>query len=289
MESAEFPDLNGQKLNDQRFHMLEDIAKELSGDVVFPTCFDVAMHIRKALQDTEQPLEKIIAKISLEPLIGAKLMQLANSVAFNPKAIEVHDLKGAISRLGMEVVRGTAMAITMSQMLRSRDSSNFADISQLLWRHSLLAASAAWVIAKRMTRLNPDEAMLAGMVHDLGAFYMLYRATQYEELRSRPQTLKYLIAQWHESIGVSLLGALEMPEDIVEAVRDHDVLRPAPSTPKNLRDVVYLANMLAGGLFEWIHLDIDQETTRQFDPGEAYLALKPEIQEHALQMRAVFG
>lgn len=52
--------------------------------------------------------------------------------------------------------------------------------------------------------------MFAGLVHDMGAFYMLYRAVQYEDLRQRPETVKYLIAQWHESLGVSLLGALEV-------------------------------------------------------------------------------
>ena len=60
-----------------------------------------------------------------------------------------------------------------------------------------------------------SRSVLAGLVHDLGAFYMLYRSAQYEELRLRPDTVKYLILQWHESIGVSLLDALGVPEEIV--------------------------------------------------------------------------
>ena len=65
-------------------------------------------------------------------------------------------------------------------------------------------------------RINPDQAFLAGLVHDLGAFYMLYRAAQYEELRMRPDTVKYLMLQWHEGIGVSLLNALGLPEEIIK-------------------------------------------------------------------------
>ena len=282
-------DLSGDDLKAQRFKMLEDIAAELSGEVVFPTCFDVAMRIRKALQDPDIPLARVAAQISMEPLIDAKLLRLANSVVYNPSGVEVKDLTGAIKRLGLNVVRNTAMAITMSQMLRSRDMANFDDIAKRLWGHTLQVASAGSVIARRLTRINPDEALLAGLVHDLGAFYMLYRATQYRELRERPETLKYLITQWHESIGLSVLASLGMPEDIIEATRDHDVLRLPPESPKNLKDVVYISNLMAGGLFEWAHQEIDREEIKRCMPGESYSGLKAEIQAHTAEMLAVFG
>lgn len=284
------PDIGGEQLNERRFQMLEDIAHELSGEsVVFPVCFDLAMRIRRTLQDENVSTDKIVAQVSLEPLIGAKLMQLANSVAFNASGVEVRDMKAAINRLGLEMVRGVAMATTMNQMVRSRGLESFDEVAKHLWLHTLKTASACWVIAQKMNRrINPDEALFAGLVHDLGAFYMLYRASQYEELRARPDTLKYLIAQWHESIGVTLLGVLEMPEEIIEAVRDHDVLRPPPQ-PRALKDVVYMGNMLAGGLFEWIQLDIDQETAENYDPGESYRQLKDEIDAHLQEMLAIFG
>ena len=283
-------DINGAKLTERRFQMLEDIANELSGgQIVFPICFDLAVRIRRTLQDQNVSTDKIVAQISLEPLIGAKLLQLANSVAFNPAGVEVKELKAAISRLGLEMVRGVAMATTMNQMVRARGLESFAEVARHLWLHTMKTASACWVIAKQLNpRIPPDEALFAGLVHDLGAFYMLYRAGQYEELRARPETLKYLIAQWHESIGVSLLGVLEIPEEIIESVRDHDVLRDPPG-PRTLKDVVFMGNMLAGGLFEWIHLDIDQETVENYDPGEKYLALRTEIDLHLSEMLAIFG
>lgn len=288
MSTTKHPDLTGSALNAQRFQMLEDIAEELSGEVVFPTCFDLAVRIRKALRDTDQPLSRIAEQISLEPLIGSKLLSLANSAAFNPAGVVVKDLKTAISRLGLETVRSTAMTITMGQMLRSREMANFEEMAHWLWKHSILTASATYILTKRLTRFNPDEAMMAGLVHDLGAFYMLYRAAQYSELRARPDTVKFLITQWHESIGASVLASLDMSEDIIEAVRDHDVLRPAPPVPKTLNDVVYLGNMLAGGRFEWMHQDIDPDLIDKYALSETYTALKEEIQAHAAQMTSVF-
>jgi HD-like signal output (HDOD) protein len=251
-DSGKYQDITGDALNAQRFHMLEDIAGELAGEITFPTCFDAALRLRSVLQGNEHSLDEITRAVSIEPLVSARILQLANSAAFNTTGTNVKDLKTAISRLGTNAVRSAALSIVINQLLRAKGMSAYADLTRKLWEHSIGTAAAARVITKALTHLNPEEAMLAGMVHDLGAFYMLYRSTQYEELQERPETVHYLILQWHESIGVALLGALGMPEEIIDAVAEHDQPRPLPSPPKTFRDIIYTANMLAGGHFEWL-------------------------------------
>lgn len=282
-------DKTGNDLKAQRFQMLEDIASELGGEVVFPTYFDAILSLRKVLHDPSQSIGGIAAAISIEPLISAKLLRLANSVSFNPNGREVVDLKSAITRLGQNVVRTTAMAIVMTQLIRAKGMAAFSELTRSLWEHSIKSSAAARVIASKMTRLNPDEAMLAGLVHDLGAFYMLYRATQYDELRQRPDTVKYLIMQWHESIGVSLLNALGLPEEIVEATVDHDHLRPTPCPPRNLQDVIYIANMLAGGHFEWQMQDHPGNPDDINTLEEEYGGLQDDIHTLFVEMQRSFS
>ena len=267
----------GDDLKAQRFQMLEDIAKELSGEVVFPTYFDAVLRLRKVLQDPNETIGGIASAVSLEPLISAKLLHLANSVAFNPQGNQVVDLKSAVSRLGLNAVRSAALSIVMTQLLRAKGMASFADLTHKLWEHSIHTAAAARVLAREHTRFNADEAMLAGLIHDLGAFYMLYRATQYEELRERPDTVRYLIVQWHESIGISLLNALGLPEEIVNATEDHDRLRPAPETLRTLSDVIYVANMLSGGHFEWLMQDLGSTPDELDELSRRYGYLQPEI------------
>lgn len=267
----------GDDLKAQRFQMLEDIAKELSGEVVFPTYFDAVLRLRKVLQDPNETIGGIATAVSLEPLISAKLLHLANSVAFNPQGNQVVDLKSAVSRLGLNAVRSAALSIVMAQLLRAKGMASFADLTHKLWEHSIHTAAAARVLAREHTRFNADEAMLAGLIHDLGAFYMLYRATQYEELRERPDTVRYLIVQWHESIGISLLNALGLPEEIVNATEDHDRLRPAPERLRTLSDVIYVANMLSGGHFEWLMQDLGSTPDELDELSRRYGYLQPEI------------
>jgi len=282
-------DKKGEALKAQRFQMLEDIANELSGEVIFPTYFDAVLRLRKVLQDPNLNLAEIIKAISVEPLVSAKLLHLANSVAFNPAGHEVVDLKSAIIRLGLNTVQSTAIAIVMTQLLRAKGMAEFAELTHVLWEHSIRSAAAARIVAQSVPRLNPDEAMLSGLIHDLGAFYMLYRATQYDELRHRPDSVKYLIVQWHESIGVSLLNALGLPEEIVNATIDHDRIRLTPDPLRNLQDVIYIANMLAGGHFEWLMQDQPGAPENLATLEAKYGHLKPEIDALSQEMRAAFS
>jgi len=279
------PDKSGNELKAQRFQMLADIAKELSGEVVFPTYFDAVLRLRKVLNDPNQSVANIAQAVSTEPLISAKLLHLANSVAYNPEGKEIVDLKSAIVRLGLSVVHTAALSIVMTQLMRAKGMADFADTTHTLWEHSIQTSAAAHVLAREASRINKDEAMLAGLIHDLGAFYMLYRASQYEELRHRPDTIKYLIVQWHESIGVSLLNALGLPEEIVEATIDHDRLRSEPPTIRTLSDIVYVANMLSGGHIEWVMQDQPGMTDAITQLEQQYCHLRPAIDALAAELR----
>ena len=282
----------GEALKAQRFQMLEDIARELSsGSVVFPTCFDAALRLRKELQNPDLPIPRMVKVVALEPLVATRLMQMAGSVLYSPDGTPARDLQAAIHRLGVELVRTSALAIAMSQLLRAKETAVFGDFAKALWGHSIRTAAATRLLAQTYTRINPDQALLAGLVHDLGAFYMLYRAAQYEELRVRPGTVKHVMLQWHEGIGVSLLSALGLPEDIVNAVTDHDQPRSLPDPLRTLGDLVYVGNLLAGSHLEWFGPDAGIEAAGgQVDAVRSlYAELLPQIEADSLEMQAVLS
>ena len=282
----------GEALKAQRFQMLEDIARELSsGSVVFPTCFDAALRLRKELQNPDLPIPRMVKVVALEPLVATRLMQMAGSALYSPDGTPARDLQAAINRLGIEQVRTSALAIAMNQLLRSKETAVFGDIARALWGHSIRTAAATRLLAQTYTRINPDQALLAGLVHDLGAFYMLYRAAQYEELRVRPGTVKHVMLQWHEGIGVSLLSALGLPEDIVNAVTDHDQPQSLPDPLRTLGDLVYVGNLLAGSHLEWFGQDAGIEAAGgQVDAVRSlYAELLPQIEADSLEMQAVLS
>lgn len=272
------------------FRILQDIAQDLSGDVNFPTWLDAAIVVRNTLREENVSLEKVVQVISVEPLIASKLLRLSNSVPYNPSGRAISDLKAAISRLGFEAVRTTSLAVAMDQMRKSGSLEAFGDLPKLAWEHSLQVAAVCRVLARRIGRTNPDEALLVGMVHDIGIFYLLYRAAEYPEYQENQEAVLELLVGWHESIGESLLQALGLPDRIIEAVRDHDRPHNSTENPCTLRDVLYFANLLAGSNFEWLPGGADPAKADLVAQERArYADLLEEAEDEIRELRAALA
>lgn len=268
------------------FRILEDIARDLSGDVNFPTCMDAAILVRNTLKDPSASLERVVQVVGVEPLISSKLLRLANSVVFNPSGTAITELSGAISRLGFEAVRTTSLAVTMDQMMKSRNLAAYDGIARRAWEHSIRVAAIARVLARRLGRINPDEAMLSGLVHNIGIFYLLYRVAEYPEYRDNEPAMLELLRGWHESIGESLLHILGLPASIVDAVREHGRLKNI-QTPCSVRDVLYFANLLAGGPQDWLAYDLAPEELALMNADrERYADLLSEAEEDVRELHA---
>lgn len=232
------------------FRVLEEISQDLSGEPNFPTCLDAATLVRDTLKDPEASLAKVARAVSIEPLIASKILRLANSVHHNPTGKPYTELGMAISRLGFESVRTISLAVTLDQMLKTPKLAIFSALSRKAWEHSLQVAAIARVLARRIGHINADEAMLAGLVRDIGVFYLLYRAASHAEYRDNEPLLMELLKGWHISIGENLLQALGLPERIIQAIRaPQDLINT--EDPCNLHDLLYFADLLADNEMPW--------------------------------------
>lgn len=276
------------RMTDKNVHfaILEDIARELSGDVNFPTCLDAALLIRDTLKDPMVDLNRVVQVVSVEPLLSSKLLRLSNSVAYNPSGQSIAELGLAVSRIGFDNVRTLSLALAMDQMLKSRNLAAYDDIAHRAWEHAIHVAAICRVLAKHIGHNKPDEAMLLGLVHDIGVFYLLYRAATYPEYRDDRAAMLDLLRGWHEPIGESLLFALGIPERIATALQDHDHLQNI-ETPSSLHDLLYFANLLAKGDDEWTPIDTAPEfqALQEIDRAR-YAALVAEADEDINTLRA---
>jgi len=182
--------------------------------------------------------------VSTEPVLAARLVQMANSAALNPGNRPVGDVRSAILRVGLESVRSVAVSVALEQLRDGAQMASMKPFAEAAWRHSLQVAAIAYVLAKRLSRINPDEALFAGLVHDIGHFYLLSRAVHYPELHDNPEELGIILANWHPSIGQSVLHDFNVSEALIEAVGEHE--NGHYRVPlRTLGDVVTLANIAA--------------------------------------------
>lgn len=275
------------------FKILEDIAKDLSGDeITFPTFLDITFQVRTALKDPNLSVEQLAKLVGAEPLMSAKIIRMANSVALNPSGREIADVKSAIVRVGMEAVRTVSFAVAMEQLLKSKQMHAFEGISKKLWEHTSHVAALCRVLAKKIAKINGDEAMFAGLVHDLGVFYLMSRAANFPELVNDRAELHALLVGWHDNIGHALLSALGLPEVILTAVQEHETEREI-AVLKSLSDVLYVANKIANRTSSWRdpELDgaVDTSMLEEIFDAETLAEIVEESQEEVQSLKAALG
>lgn len=225
-----------------RSEILRKIASEVShGDVSFPTSVQVALKLQRALDDPECHVEAASKLIVAEPLLSSKVVAMANSVVYNSAGREITDVRTAVSRLGFRTIRSLAAGIVARQLAGKQSASEDA-LSAQLWEHTAHVAALARVIARKVTHQDPETAMFAGIVHEVGGFYLISRAKDY------PGLLDEGFSEWADTgeadVGHAVLAVLGIPDTVIAAI---DVCWQGylAMPPVTLGDTLLLADELA--------------------------------------------
>jgi len=222
---------------------LDTIAADAArGDIVFPTHTDIALRVQRLLDDPDCAVEALGKLIAAEPILSSRVLSIANSTAYNPGGRVITELKSAISRLGFATLRALAAAVIVRQMKEMSRSEEHRTLASRLWEHTAHVAALARVIARRVTRQSPDAAFFAGIVHEVGSFYLISRASAF------PGLLTSDLELWHgdgeAAVGRAVLHALDVPAHILQATETLWAGFLA-LPPVSLGDTLLLADQLA--------------------------------------------
>lgn len=225
-----------------RIDALKSIAAQAErGELAFPTHVNATLKLQRALADPDCHLEEAVRLVQAEPLLAARSVAIANSAAYNHAGHEVTNVRAAVQRLGFRTLGALAASVIVRQLASVADPLLRAKADQL-WRHSTHVAALALVIARRVSRIDPDTAMFAGIVHEVGGFYLLSRAAEF------PGLLDGGADEWlshgQVAIGRGVLRKLDVPAQVMEAIEAlWKGMRALP--PETLGDTLMLAKDLA--------------------------------------------
>lgn len=206
------------------YKLVEDLMAER---LALPSLPDVAVRVRQAVKDKDASASEVAKIAQADPAVATCLVQAANSALYgNRKSVD--SLSAAIVRLGLRNVRELVTAVTMKQVFKST-SRLLRQRMTVLWVHSTLVAAICAALARRVGGFDPDRALLAGLVHDIGAVPMIAHAANYGELVRDPALLERTIAEHRAGIGAMILRRWNFSEEMVtvalkaeEWQRDHD-------------------------------------------------------------------
>ena len=218
-------------------------ALAIRGDLVFPTSVNAALRVQLALDDPECPIDEAIRLVLAEPQLAARTVALGNSAMFNRTGgPEVTNVRAAIMRIGYHNLFALAAAMVVRQFGSKIADPGLRAKAEQLWQHTVHVACLARIIARSVTYTNPDTALFAAIVHEVGNFYLLSRADEF------PGLLEDDPENWQPSseeiITREVLNKLNIPEPVstaIQGMRDSFLQIP----PESLLDTLLLANHLS--------------------------------------------
>lgn len=226
------------------FQFVSELARELTaGRVDLPSFPDVAARVQQVLSDEQVTGERIARVISSDAGLAARVLTMANSSLLHRGGARVTDLKLAITRIGHENIRTAALSYATAQLRRASDLAHIRTKLDECWHEGVRVAALAHAMAKESRRVRTDEAMLAGLLHNIGKIYILARAPRDqlaifgengEELRS-----------WHPSIGQALIENWKLGDELAAAVGGQYEVERTHSGPPDLQDLLIVAVRVA--------------------------------------------
>mgnify|MGYP006077117535 CR=1 FL=1 len=198
-----------QVVNTVRQDLLTAIDKDL---LVLPTLPEVALKVREVAEDPDASIDQLNTVIGNDAALTARIVKVANSPLLRG-SVEIESLKMALMRLGMEYTCNIATALAMEQMFQA--TSDMVDKRMRdIWTSSSEIAGICHVLCKHHTKLRPDQATLAGLVHRIGALPILTYAEDHPELLRDSITLDAVINDLQAQIGSKILEKWDFPQEL---------------------------------------------------------------------------
>ncbi|MNF40870.1 HDOD domain protein [compost metagenome] len=204
--------------------LAEKVQQELikaidNDDLVLPTLPEVALKVREAAEDPDIGIPQISKVIGNDAALTARIIKVVNSPLLRTNK-EITDLQMAVSRLGINYTCNLATGLAMEQMFQA--TSDVVDRKMReVWNKSTEIAGICHVLCKHYTRLLPDQATLAGLVHQIGVLPILTYAEDHNELLADSISLNHVIEQIHPLIGDKILRTWDFPELIAMVPSQH--------------------------------------------------------------------
>ena len=225
--------------------VIQEVRDELndairSNRVVLPTLPEVALKVRDAAEDPRTDSSGIARVIANDAALSARIIRVANSALLRA-ASPILDLRMAISRLGMQYTCNLAIGLAMEQMFQATSDAVDRRMREV-WTRSTEVAGISAVLAKTFTRLKPDQATLAGLVHQIGALPILRFAEEQRRLLKSPELLDELIAALHGEIGQLILETWDFPPELSVVPTQYLQFDRQPAAA-DYADIVLVANL----------------------------------------------
>ncbi|MEC8523331.1 MAG: HDOD domain-containing protein [Pseudomonadota bacterium] len=226
-------------------NVIENTQLEIEGlierdELVLPTLPEIALKVRDIAEDENASIQDLSRVLVKDPAMSARLLRVVNSPMVR-SAVPITDISTAISRMGIDFTTNLVVSIAMEQMFQATNEV-IDKRMRACWSHATEIAASAQVLARHFTSLPPDQALLAGLVHQIGTLPILAYAEQSGSLLQDAKTLDHAIRALHQPLGEKVLSSWDFPDDIINVTRDYLNFDRTPDVA-DLTDLIQVATL----------------------------------------------
>ncbi|RDH88425.1 MAG: histidine kinase [endosymbiont of Escarpia spicata] len=239
--------------------------------LTLPTLPEVALRVRDAVESEDSTAQQIAKIVATDAALSARLLQVANSPLYRGRN-PIDNLQMAVARLGTRLVRSLVVSLIMQQIFQATCDILDKRFRQL-WEESVQIAAISRVLAQNLKHLDREQAMLAGLIHNIGALPVLTMAEHSPELISDQEELDRVIEALSPRIGKRILEDWDFPESLIKVPAHFQDLGYDGGTQADYVDVVLVARLQTA-------LGNDHSLTNEdwgLIPAFAKVGLEPEI------------
>ena len=219
--------------------MLEEKIK--TNQLVLPSMPDVFLQVKKIVDDPSSNMGNISKVITRDPSLTARILKVANNALYRGNH-EITNLQLAVSRMGLQLVKTLVTSHSITQMF-NQPQGILKPFFNKLQNHSSEVSVHAYAIAKNYSKLNPDDALLAGLVHNIGYLPMAKCIESFPEVKSDPRLLIEIMGKVHTQVGKMILESWSFPKNIIDAsIYYVEQFRTGAATI-DLTDIVIIAGL----------------------------------------------
>lgn len=234
----------GDDGNEEHHLLMEFYAELRSNQLSLPSVPDVAWKVRRTVDREDSTADQVASAISADPSMAAKLVRACNSPLYRGFS-DVRNVREAVVRLGMRTTRQLVTVFSLREVFKTRQASLQKEMDKL-WRHSREVAALCWVLADSATSINPEEALLAGLLHDIGVVPVLVQAEHHINLFADQANLDHAIGELRADVGTAILENWSFPASFLEATRHaEDWSHESRGSAPQLVDIVIVAQLHA--------------------------------------------
>lgn len=209
-------------------------------ELVLPSMPDIAYRVGKAVQDSNAAAD-IARIIQADPPLAARLIQVANSPFYGGLG-RVGNIREAVVRLGTTATRNIVTSFSLRQLFQAKSAQLHERIHQL-WDHSALVGALCFVLARLTPGFDPDRALLAGLVHDIGEVPMLAYADTNPAILSDFHAFDQAIGRLRGMVGAIVLEKWRFDRELVTVALEAEEWARDPQPRADYCDLVLLAQL----------------------------------------------